>query len=75
MDLMNIVKIRSIKFGAHWTNRSIDQIIEFQIFLIDNVSGHMVYVSGRKSETSMQSYSRNVSESKKMKCVLCCIAF
>ena len=41
MDLMNIVKIRSIKFGAHWTNRSIDQIVDFQIFFIDNVSGHM----------------------------------
>jgi hypothetical protein len=34
-----------------------------------------VYVSGHKSETSIKSYSRNVSESKKMKCVLCCIAF
>ena len=41
IDLMKIVKIRSIKFGAHWTNRSIDQIIDFQIFFIDNGSGHM----------------------------------
>jgi hypothetical protein len=41
MDLMNIVKIRSIKIGAHWTNRSIDQIIDFQKLFIDNVSGHM----------------------------------
>jgi len=34
---------------------------------------HIMNVSRHKSETSIKSYSRNVSESKKnMKCVLCC---